>query len=159
MKRNLIILLSAGFLLLTGSVAVGAQEQYGNILQSIEGYMPKTGKVQIHQSPQIEALIGSVRDTSKPLTDAELYRMAGYRVQVYAGGNSGAARQEAERIGEEVKVAFPDWKVYTNCVSPRGLCRVGDYRSIEEADAAMRQLRASGKFKEVSIVRDQIIIY
>jgi outer membrane protein assembly factor BamA len=38
------------------------------------------------------------------------------------------------------------------------LCRVGDYRSIEEADASMRRLKATGKFKEVSIVREQINI-
>jgi outer membrane protein assembly factor BamA len=38
------------------------------------------------------------------------------------------------------------------------LCRVGDFRSIEEADAAMRRLKATGVFKEVSIVREQINI-
>jgi hypothetical protein len=38
------------------------------------------------------------------------------------------------------------------------LCRAGDFRSIEEADAMMRQLRATGAFKEVSIVKDQINI-
>ena len=32
------------------------------------------------------------------------------------------------------------------------------YRSIEEADASMRRLKATGKFKEVSIVREQINI-
>ena len=36
--------------------------------------------------------------------------------------------------------------------------RVGDFRSIEEADAAMRRLKATGVFKEVSIVREQINI-
>ena len=41
---------------------------------------------------------------------------------------------------------------------PRWLCRVGDFRSIEEADAMMRRLKATGVFKEVSIVRDQINI-
>jgi hypothetical protein len=35
---------------------------------------------------------------------------------------------------------------------------VGDFRSIEEADAAMRRLKATGVFKEVSIVREQINI-
>ena len=48
--------------------------------------------------------------------------------------------------------------VYTSFISPRWLCRVGDFRSIEEADAMMRRLKATGMFKEVSIVRDQINI-
>ena len=48
--------------------------------------------------------------------------------------------------------------VYAYCQPPRWLCRVGDFRSIEEADAAMRRLKATGVFKEVSIVREQINI-
>ncbi|MDD6473507.1 MAG: SPOR domain-containing protein, partial [Bacteroidales bacterium] len=32
------------------------------------------------------------------------------------------------------------------------------YKSIEEADAMMRKLRATGTFKEVSIIKDQINI-
>ena len=35
---------------------------------------------------------------------------------------------------------------------------LGDFRSIEEADAMMRKLKATGVFKEVSIVKDQINI-
>ena len=51
-----------------------------------------------------------------------------------------------------------DLPVYTSFNPPRWLCRAGDFRSIEEADAMMRQLRATGVFKEVSIVKDQINI-
>ena len=82
----------------------------------------------------------------------------GYRVQVYAGNNSRTARQEANEVAEAVKGEFPDLPVYAFFQPPRWLCRVGDYRSIEEADAAMRRLKATGKFKEVSIVREQINI-
>jgi hypothetical protein len=35
---------------------------------------------------------------------------------------------------------------------------VGDFRSIEEADAVMRQLKETGMFKEMSIVRGQVNI-
>ena len=61
-------------------------------------------------------------------------------------------------MGDSIQALFPELPVYTNFQPPRWLCRVGDYRSIEEADAMMRQLRATGRFKEVSIVRDQINI-
>jgi homoserine O-acetyltransferase len=53
---------------------------------------------------------------------------------------------------------FPELTIYTSFNPPRWLCRVGDFRSIEEADAMMRRLKATGMFKEVSIVRDQINI-
>ena len=59
-------------------------------------------------------------------------------------------------MAEKVKKLFPELDVYTQFVSPRWLCRVGDYRSIEEAEAVMRQLKEAGNFKEVSIVRSLV---
>jgi hypothetical protein len=82
----------------------------------------------------------------------------GFRVQVYAGNNSRVARNEANRIAGKIKETFPEMPVYTYFQPPRWLCRVGDFKSIEEAHVAMRQLRASGEFKEVAIVREQINI-
>ena len=63
-----------------------------------------------------------------------------------------------DSVGSRIKEYFPELSVYTSFNSPRWLCRVGDFRSIEEADAMMRQLRATGVFKEVSIVKEQINI-
>ena len=87
-----------------------------------------------------------------------MLKARGYRVQVYAGNNSRIARQEANEVAELLKPEFPELPVYAFFQPPRWLCRVGDYRSIEEADASMRRLKATGKFKEVSIVREQINI-
>ena len=58
----------------------------------------------------------------------------------------------------QVKVYFPELAVYTSFNPPRWLCRVGDFRSIEEADAMMRKMKATGVFKEVSIVKDEVNI-
>ena len=74
------------------------------------------------------------------------------------GNNSRVARNEANNVATKVKEEFPDMPVYAYFQPPRWLCRVGDFRSIEEADAAMRRLKATGVFKEVSIVREQINI-
>ncbi|MBR6433898.1 MAG: SPOR domain-containing protein, partial [Bacteroides sp.] len=68
------------------------------------------------------------------------------------------AKNEAYAVAARIKEYFPDLTVYTFFNPPRWLCRAGDYRSIEEADAMMRRLRATGVFKEVSIVREQINI-
>ena len=80
------------------------------------------------------------------------------RDRVYAGSNTRQAKNEAHSVAASVKELFPDLPVYSFFSPPRWLCRVGDYRSVEEADAMMRKLRATGEFKEVSIVRDQIQI-
>lgn len=82
----------------------------------------------------------------------------GYRVQVYAGNNTSRSRNEAQSMASKVKQYFQDAQVYAYFVSPRWLCRVGNFASIEEADAMMRQLKKTGVFKEVSIVRDQITL-
>ena len=61
-------------------------------------------------------------------------------------------------MATRVHTSFPELQVYTHFVNPRWLCQVGDFRSIEEADVVMRKLKATGDFKEVSIVRAQINI-
>lgn len=142
-----------GILLILFAFAGAMQSQ--NIVKSLERRVPGQGKVAIHQDPRIEALLGTKYTSNGEQT---VLKSAGYRVQVYAGNNSRTARNEATQMASKVKEYFPDLKTYAFFTSPRWLCRVGDFRSIEEADAMMRKLRATGVFKEVSIVKDQINI-
>lgn len=87
-----------------------------------------------------------------------MIKSSGYRIQAYAGNNTRQAKNEAYAVATRIKEYFPELTVYTSFNPPRWLCRAGDFRSIEEADAMMRQLRATGVFKEVSIVKEQINI-
>ena len=112
----------------------------------------------IHQDPAIAALIG-VEHPADATGEQRILKGSGYRIQVYAGSNSREGRAETTSMGNQVKTLFPDIPVYTFFAPPRWLCRVGDFRSIEEADAMMRKLKASGSFKEVTIVKDQINIH
>lgn len=129
-----------------------------SILDELQKDRAGQGKVRVHQDAGISALLGSVYVKSADETEGKVIKARGYRVQVYAGNNSRMARQEANDVAEQIKVEFPELPVYAFFQPPRWLCRVGDYRSIEEADAVMRRLKATGKFKEVSIVREQINI-
>lgn len=137
-------------LLSLSSCAIMAQR---DIMESLTIDKPGQGRVTIHQSRQITRLIGRPSAGS-----GTILKGRGYRVQVYAGGNSRAARDHARSLAREVKEKFPELEVYAFFKPPRWLCRVGDFRNIEEADAVMRALRAEGDFKEVSIVREQINI-
>lgn len=129
-----------------------------NIIESLQHNRAGEGIVTVHQDPRITGLIGSLYVGNAVDGERKVLKTRGYRVQVYAGNNSRIARNEAHNIGTKVKAEFPDMPVYTYFQPPRWLCRVGDFRSIEEADAAMRSLKATGIFKEVSIVREQINI-
>ena len=116
------------------------------------------GTVVLHQDARLKALLQAERPVSASGTDERVAKIAGFRVQVYAGNNSRQARNEANQMSAKVREAFPELQVYTHFVNPRWLCQVGDFRSIEEADVVMRRLRETGEFKEVSIVRAQINI-
>ena len=129
-----------------------------NIVEDLQTERVGQGKIIIHQDDNISALLGAIYVKSADEKEPKVLKARGYRVQVYAGNNSRIARQEANDMAEQIKMEFPELPVYAFFQPPRWLCRVGDYRSIEEADASMRRLKATGKFKEVSIVREQINI-
>jgi hypothetical protein len=144
--------------LISLSFSLSALGQKQNIVEELQKNKVGQGIVTIHQDASISALLGSVYVKDENAKEPKVLKARGYRVQVYAGNNSRMARQEANEVADNIKKEFPELSVYAFFQPPRWLCRVGDYRSIEEADAAMRRLKATGKFKEVSIVREQINI-
>ena len=140
------------------TVSSGVAFAQSNIVESLQTNVPGQGKVTVHQDALITEMVGK-RFVRTGASEAQrVIKTRGYRVQVYAGNNSRQARDEANSVAEKVKEKFPDMPVYTFFQPPRWLCRVGDYKSIEEAHVAMRQLKAAGSFKEVAIVREQINI-
>ena len=130
-------------------VLAGASAQAQNIVKSLERNVPGQG------NPRIEAMIGMERLATG---EQKVMKGSGFRIQAYAGNNTRQAKNDAYRVSSQVKVYFPELAVYTSFNPPRWLCRVGDFRSIEEADAMMRKMKATGVFKEVSIVKDEVNI-
>ena len=52
---------------------------------------------------------------------------------------------------------FPDQPIYVHFYSPRWICRVGNYRTFEEADAMLQQLRKMG-YSAATIVKGKITV-
>lgn len=139
------------------------------------------GTVRLHHDADIEALLYSRRygttklrtsstalhhsDTVSASVDTLMFglgrkvRMNGYRVQVYAGGNSRDAKHRAYQIEGQVKACFPDQPVYTRFVSPRWICHVGDFCTREEALELLQDMRRTGLFPEAITVRCKINAY
>ena len=84
-------------------------------------------------------------------------KVNGYRVQAFAGGNSRADRQKAERTGNSIRAQFPNVAVYVHFYSPRWICRVGNYRTYEEAHQMLVSLRNMG-YTEATIVKGKISV-
>ena len=95
-------------------------------------------------------------DTSKKLI-RNGYKITGYRVQAFAGGNSRADRIKAEQTGDHIKAQFADVPVYVHFYSPRWICRVGNFRTYEEAHQMLVSLRKLG-YTEATIVKGKITV-
>lgn len=85
------------------------------------------------------------------------YKTTGYRVQVYAGGNSRNDRQQAEQTGNTIKMKFPDQPVYVHFYSPRWICRMGNFKSLAEAQKVLAKVKALG-YKQACLVKGQITV-
>ena len=121
----------------------GAQS---NIISEIERFSFGEGKVRINQPEKLIDLMGSMANV-----DGEVKQVEGYRVLVYSGNNSAQARDEANRMAQFMRESFPGAAVYVVFDPPIRTCLYGDYRTREEAEAVMYKLKATRKFKEISV--------
>ena len=140
--RSILLLLS-----LLPTVAT-AQEKITDRLQQ---EVWSQGSVTIHQPQALYELLGSLYDPDRQA------QTKGYRIQVYAGTNTRAARDEASKAASTARHSFPDLPIYTEFIAPRWVCRVGDYKTYEEADAQLREFKKQGLFRDATILPNQII--
>ena len=124
---------------------IGAQK---HIVSELERDVPGQGKVRIYQPQELQSLLGSLSQRGGKPLQAE-----GYRVVVYSGNNSRSARDEANSMASYMRENFPGAEVYVVFESPIRSCLYGDYRTREEAEAVLYRLKATKKFKELSVKR------
>ncbi|MBQ4229855.1 MAG: SPOR domain-containing protein [Bacteroidaceae bacterium] len=157
------------------ALTLNAQETYTEKLQQV---VESAGRIILHQEQTITDLVNGARNlVSKPsqkkqidstlhdsiqmnATDSLLLgtkvRMNGYRIQVYFGDNSRQGKAEARAAGLRFRNSFPEHSVYVSFISPHWLCRVGDFRTREEAREVLRQIREMGMFREAVVVKSKI---
>ena len=85
------------------------------------------------------------------------YKVTGYRVQIFAGGNSRNDRLKAEQTGNNIKMKFPDQPVYVHFYSPRWICRMGNFRELGEAKKVLAKVKALG-YRQACLVKGQITV-
>lgn len=179
MRRFFVFLLQGIVLSLSGQVKFTERLQ-----QTEEG----KGMVVLHQSSAITDLVNGTKaqgkssgtsstaasttspktSTSSQVEDSTVVetpqtgvrtKINGYRIQVYLGGNSRQSKVEAQQMGARVKSIYGSMNVYTHFVSPHWICRVGDFKTYEEANEILRQLKESGRFNEATIVKSKVYTY
>ena len=119
---------------------------------------PKTADVQSSVTTQHSASDTQIADTaSTAQKNVHSYKTTGYRIQVYAGGNSRKDRQQAEQIGNQLRMLFPLEAVYVHFYSPRWICRMGNYRTYEEAHQSLQEVKKLG-YSAATIVKGKITL-
>lgn len=88
----------------------------------------------------------------------KIHKARGYRIQVYTGGNSRENRLQASRIENQFKTKFPELGVYREFISPRWICRIGDFKTYEEAAEYLTKVNEKRISKEARIVKCVIYV-
>lgn len=166
MKKQILL----GFLLLF-TLCASAQ----SIEQSVGTDYAGQGHVVLHISPSVQRSLSRHMDAStwggqdeeesidekmrkaREFRDAEKRKAKGYRILVFAGGNSRSDKKKAEQVGEQMKRLFPYYPVYAHFESPRWVCRLGNFVKREEANAVMEKVREAG-YRQAVVTEDVILI-
>ncbi len=98
----------------------------------------------------------TVIDTRKKVM-RNSYKTQGYRIQVFSGGNSRTDRQKAESAGMVMKSNFPTEPIYVHFYSPSWKCRMGNYKTLEEAQRMLAMVKKLG-YKQACIVKGTISV-
>lgn len=143
--------------LVNGASASAAQKQTKAAVTASKPAATETRKTNTNTAtaPKTESAQETADAQKKPT--GRSYKVDGYRVQAYAGGNTRRDRQAAEQTGNSIKAKFPSEQIYVHFYSPRWICRVGNYRTYEEAHRMLLAIQGLG-YKQASIVKGKITV-
>ena len=65
--------------------------------------------------------------------------------------------KQAEHVGNLIKSHYPEEPIYVHFYSPRWICRVGNYRTYEEAHEMLMNIRKLG-ISGASVVKGKITV-
>ena len=90
-------------------------------------------------------------------------KMTGYRIQVFSDGrNQSTLENRARARGNMILSKFPKYKgqIYTFSSSPNWYTRIGNFRTIAEANSALTELKKAfpNLSTEMRVVKSQIVV-
>ena len=127
----------------------------------------KTGSSDTIETSQLDATksIASVSDMSGSDNYPDQFQkkvfrnsitVNGYRIRLYSGTNSRESRQKAYSIGYLFKSSYLNVPVYTHFVSPHWTCCVGNFKTYEDAQKFLSELKATNQFNGAMIIKSKI---
>lgn len=85
-------------------------------------------------------------------------QVKGFRVQVYTGFSDRASRNAALQVQKDIRRRFPEIATYVHFISPRWICRVGNFTRREDAIHYARLIRAAHLSSEAAVVACPILV-
>ena len=90
-------------------------------------------------------------------------KLAGYRIQVFSDGrNQSTLESRAKARGNMILSKFPKYKgqIYTFSSSPNWFTRIGNFRTVAEANSALTELKKAfpNLASEMRVVKSQIVV-
>ena len=156
--------------MLIAGCTVSAQSKF---TEHVKSQQTGEGKVVIIQTPQIDDVVNNTPQPVKknPATPSNEQRghdsskkpseSNGKDKPAHShigDNNSHNDKMKAYAIGETCQKKFPMLSVYPRFINPRWVCRVGDFRTHEDAQEYAKKIRASGISREVRIVRCEVLL-
>jgi hypothetical protein len=95
-----------------------------------------TNPVVVEKDPRIEQLVKKQIEINEVTTRESRRYVQGFRIQVMNSPDRGKVFAAKARVYEQ----FPDWKPYLLYQSPNYKLRIGNFKTQEEAQDALKQL-------------------
>jgi len=138
-----------------------------NVAHSINA--DTTSTIRVIQSSALDAFTTGIMSQQESVGETEQHeaepeladgqtRVAGYRVQVFSDNNQRTAKGEARSKEKLMRESFPDYGTYVVYNSPFWRLKVGDFRTMHEAEAAADEIKSRfpSFAREVRVVRDRV---
>lgn len=123
-------------------------------------YIEANSKVKIHQSKEIDNIMH--RYVADALEEARRgpYIGAGYRVQVFSSNDQQRGKIQSSQVEREMLGKFLEHNTYRTFSSPFWKVRVGDFRTMEDAQAFRNEMIRIFPHlsKEMYIVKEKRVV-
>ncbi len=135
------------------------------IVEELTKDSPGKGVVRIYEDESIKQVVG--REMAPPRTvystqdgAVQYVKMRGYKIQAFSGNNQRTSKNEAYYKQGLVSSSFPQYEAVVTFDSPFWRLRVGNFKSREDANEVMMQMKAAFPSfgKEMYIVVDEVKI-
>lgn len=150
-------------LALSSPAALMAQKNEENVVTKIEA--ESGGNIKIDIPPSILELILTPNAPKPTAQDIKpgINKLSGFRIQVFSDGrNQHTLEARAKARGSAILAKFPKYRgqIYTYSSSPNWYTRVGNFRTLDEANNALAELKQSfpGYASEMRVVKCQIVV-